>query len=140
MNRDDETVPTERERSGTAAKRRWPHLIAADVRQGVIGGIAWLLAGALGAGLFGVRGDKIPAWILVVVVFIVLLLAVVGVVGTQRRAAALRGALSEARRQTEREKRAATEARARVAEAAQGDMPAPLSPRAQAFIRRIRAL
>ena len=132
--------PTQAEPLQKATPRRWYQQLVADARQGVVGGFAYVAVGAVGVALFAVLGGTVPAWVFALVVFVVIVVAGLVVAGLQRRVDRLQGELDEARRRGDAEEQAAAQARTRLAEASNGDMPVPLSPRAQRFIRQIRSL
>jgi hypothetical protein len=121
------------------SKASWPRQLLADARQGVVGSAAWVVL-VLAVGLAGLLGWSVPAWLFAAVVVIVVALASTALVGMRRRIDRLEGALEEARLRGEHDARRAMEAGDRLAEASHGDMPAPMSPRAQGYVRQIKAL
>ena len=112
--------------------------LAADARQGVVGGAAYALAAILVLALLGVIGGTVPVWTLGALAVLLVVPAAIVLAAQARRLDQRAGELREARRQAAEARTAEAYYRQQLDLQAQGRTL--LSPPAQAFVRRIMAL
>lgn len=122
--------------SGTG--KSWGTTLLADARQGIIGGLAYLIVGALAVLLFSVLGGEVPTWTLGGMALAGTIVLFVTVSIYERRIAGLEGEVTGQSGVAAGLQSALDSARAQLLAATQGEVP--LSPQAQGLIRRVRAL
>jgi hypothetical protein len=117
--------------------RRWVSTLVGDARQGIVGGGAFVVVGALVVALLAAGGGKVPAWTLGLPLLL-FVPAVVVISALRCKLDGLAGELREARRGARESRKAEVQFRQQLDMAAIRD--GPLDATTTGFMRRIQSL